>query len=271
MVVAVALFVDARLMAALENQPHHVTAFFEVITHVGKSDWVLIPTAILVVVIAFADWSRVSRRHAAAWAEIAAFAATAFLVVAASGLFTDVLKPIFGRMRPPYAEGGVLDFAPLTFGGYRNYSFPSGHSTVSGALLALIAAGPRTGWRMPAMLFVIAVACSRAMINVHYPSDVIAGLVVGSGIGWLILHRMARGGFGFVFRPNGSIGWRFGVVRHMRARGGWISGLMPPLWMALAPPPLLPHKPVESPADASSVPDSDTPPGPVPAGGGEPA
>jgi len=213
---------------------------------------VLIPTAILVVVIAFADWSRVSRRHAAAWAEIAAFAATAFLIVAASGLFTDVLKPIFGRMRPPYAEGGVLDFAPLTFGGYRNYSFPSGHSTVSGALLALIAAGPRTGWRMPAMLFVIAVACSRAMINVHYPSDVVAGLIVGAGGGWLILHRMARGGFGFVFGPNGSIGWRFGIINRMRARGGWVSSLMPPLWVALAPARLLVRRGATTPLQAAA-------------------
>ena len=113
------------------------------------------------------------------------------------------------------------------------------------------------------------------MINVHYPSDVVAGLIIGAGGGWLILHRMARGGFGFVFRPNGSIGWRFGILQRMGARGGWISGLVPPLWLALAPSlapsPLLPLNPVATDGSSTAASDADGRPGPDPAGSGEPA
>jgi undecaprenyl-diphosphatase len=40
-------------------------------------------------------------------------------------------------------------------------------------------------------LFVVAVAASRVYLAVHYPSDVIAGLVLGtawsSAVGWLVL------------------------------------------------------------------------------------
>jgi undecaprenyl-diphosphatase len=69
-----------------------------------------------------------------------------------------------------------------------SWSFPSGHATESTALLAalVVAAWPltRTPWKRGAMVgaalaaeFVI--AASRLVLGVHYPTDVVAGFLLG--------------------------------------------------------------------------------------------
>lgn len=70
------------------------------------------------------------------------------------------------------------------------YSFPSGHALGAAALytsVAVVAAGMvRARWR-PALVAVavvvpLAVATSRVLLGVHFPSDVVAGLVLGWGV-----------------------------------------------------------------------------------------
>ena len=80
-------------------------------------------------------------------------------------------------------------------------SFPSGHSAAAAAAwcaLALVlspVAGRRRGRAIAAAvatMVALAVAASRALLGVHWLTDVIAGLMVGWG--WFFLSSLAFGG-----------------------------------------------------------------------------
>ncbi|HVY20076.1 MAG TPA: phosphatase PAP2 family protein [Bauldia sp.] len=236
---------DARLIAWSRTLSPSTRAVLEWITRWGKSDWLLIPSGVVVVAVLLGDWSRVSRANAAAWFEIATFAAVLFIVVAASGLTTDIIKPIVGRFRPDYVAQGTLAFAPFSFGGYANYSFPSGHATTMAAVavMAVFVPGVVT---IPVVLATGLVAFSRVMLAVHYPSDVVGGALIGFGVGYLILRLMTAAGIVYAVR-GGRRRHRFGIFARLCRRGGRLSELFPALWVALSPLPSPPRVPPPDP------------------------
>ena len=119
-----------------------------------------------------------------------AFGAAAAAVGVAS-LLTDLVKDAFGRTRPPAGDTGLASLVPLP----DNPSFPSGHSaTAFAAATALALLCPRL--RPFVLAIALAVAVSRVYLRVHFPLDVVAGSLVGAGIGalcGLIALRLVRG------------------------------------------------------------------------------
>jgi undecaprenyl-diphosphatase len=120
-----------------------------------------------------------------------AFAAAAAATGAAS-VVTHVLKEAFGRARPPVDEPGLGALTALP----GNPSFPSGHSaTAFAAATAVAILCPRL--RPAALAIAAAVALSRVYLRVHFPLDVIAGGLIGAGLGalcGLAALRLVRGG-----------------------------------------------------------------------------
>ncbi|MBU6506700.1 MAG: phosphatase PAP2 family protein [Alphaproteobacteria bacterium] len=112
-------------------------------------------------------------------------AAYLFLAVAASGLFVDIVKPVFGRVRPTLLFSDHL-YGFTGIGAHSNHwSFPSGHSATAAALagaLSLLYPRLRPAWIVAALL----IAFSRIALDQHYLSDVIAGLYIGFGFAWAI-------------------------------------------------------------------------------------
>ncbi|MDP4210029.1 MAG: phosphatase PAP2 family protein [Bacteroidota bacterium] len=107
------------------------------------------------------------------------------LTIAASLFTTSVvtfsLKYVVNRSRP-YVT--YPDIQKLSDGG--SGSFPSGHT--SGAFstaTSLSLAFPKWYVIVPAYSWATAVAYSRMDLGVHYPSDVLAGAVVGAGCAFL--------------------------------------------------------------------------------------
>ena len=67
-----------------------------------------------------------------------------------------------------------------------NYTFPSGHTSVAFATAtALSIAKPKLYIIAPSFMWAGAVGYSRMHLGVHYPSDVLAGAIVGSGSAYL--------------------------------------------------------------------------------------
>jgi undecaprenyl-diphosphatase len=107
------------------------------------------------------------------------------LVAALSWLSVHGLKDAFARPRPPLANARVLE---------SSFSFPSSHATVSAAFYGVAAYFLIRGLRRDsakivvgilAAVLVLLVGVSRAYLGVHFPSDVLAGWMLG--LLWLVL------------------------------------------------------------------------------------
>ncbi len=75
-----------------------------------------------------------------------------------------------------------------------NSSFPSSHAANAAALALVL--GSRWRWLAPPLwLLAGTVAWSRLYLNRHFLSDVLFGMVLGVGVGWLTLHWLRSRGW----------------------------------------------------------------------------
>lgn len=139
--------------------------FFRLLTWAGSS-YVLVPSGMGILIILL---------------RMRCYTAAVLLCVGFGGaaLTTYMTKLIFTRHRPELFPRVV---EPLT-----NLSFPSGHTTQITAFmlcLFLIIRRIRPHWQIPtgilAILLIAIVATSRIYLQVHYPSDVLAGLLIAT-------------------------------------------------------------------------------------------
>lgn len=98
-----------------------------------------------------------------------------------SGIITTSLKYTINRERPYDTYPFIQQVTP---GG--GPSFPSGHTSTAFALATSVSlACPKWYVIAPSYLWAGAVGYSRMDLGVHYPSDVLAGAVIGSGSAFL--------------------------------------------------------------------------------------
>jgi len=97
------------------------------------------------------------------------------LILALSDQITNfVLKPLVGRTRPCF----VLNNVRLLINQPHSFSFPSSHATNMAAMATLFS----VKYRKYTWFFVSVaslVAFSRMYVGVHYPSDILSGVLVG--------------------------------------------------------------------------------------------
>ncbi len=98
-----------------------------------------------------------------------------------NGGATFTLKKIFNRTRPFIT---YPDIVKRSEGG--SASFPSGHTSAAFATsTSLILSYPKVGIIIPASVYAISMGYARMYQGVHYPSDVIAGAVVGTASAYI--------------------------------------------------------------------------------------
>jgi undecaprenyl-diphosphatase len=114
-------------------------------------------------------WLTLRRRWRALGAWVLTWVGAEVLLTAA--------KAYLHRGRPPNALVAIT-----------GYSFPSGHAVAAAAtavalVLVLVPWGPgRRKWEAIAVLFAFVMAFSRVYLNAHWLSDVVAGVLLGTGV-----------------------------------------------------------------------------------------
>ena len=92
-----------------------------------------------------------------------------------------ILKPIVARIRPYSINQTVqLLVTPL-----KDYSFPSGHTAASFASVSALYFAGRKRMAARALIVSVLIAFSRMYLYVHYPTDVLGGLIIGLLCGWI--------------------------------------------------------------------------------------
>lgn len=96
-----------------------------------------------------------------------------------------ILKPWVGRIRPyDYQLEFFQKTIPLLIERQHDFSFPSGHTIASfEAAVAMCIRNKKLG--IPAMILAVLIAFSRMYLYVHYPTDVIASVILGTGLAFL--------------------------------------------------------------------------------------
>jgi len=93
-----------------------------------------------------------------------------------------ILKPAVGRIRPYDLQESMGVMIPLLIEKQHDFSFPSGHTIASfEAATVILLADKRLG--IPAMILAILIAFSRLYLYVHYPTDVITSVFLGTLFG----------------------------------------------------------------------------------------
>jgi membrane-associated phospholipid phosphatase len=99
-----------------------------------------------------------------------------------SSIVTQSMKRIIKRDRPYVTYPYIIN----RYVGSSSYSFPSGHtSSAFSTATSLSLLFPKWYVIAPSYLYAATVGYARMYQGVHYPSDVIAGALVGAGTAWL--------------------------------------------------------------------------------------
>jgi membrane-associated phospholipid phosphatase len=205
--IAVLLFLmvttDAAAIRGVGHLPRWIVSTFDNITDYGKSGWFLWPLGLLFLALAALP-PLVTPFSQRVLATIMVRIGFLFTAIAVPSLFVTIIKRLIGRARP--MVGGSLDpflYSPFVWrAAYAG--MPSGHATT--AFAALVAFGTlwprsRTLWLVYALL----IAVSRVVVTAHYPSDVLAGALVGIGGAVLVRHYFAQRRLGFAIGPESTI------------------------------------------------------------------
>ena len=111
------------------------------------------------------------------WKKTRAIGATVLVSLLLDYLIVNVtLKVLVARPRPYVVNKAIV---PLVGGvsGYR--SFPSGHSGGAFSAMSAVYRWVPKKIGIPALVLAALVALSRLYVGVHYPTDIIAGCVIG--------------------------------------------------------------------------------------------
>jgi undecaprenyl-diphosphatase len=103
-----------------------------------------------------------------------------FAIFTISFLLNKVLKYTFGMPRPNHLDPAIGLLKPTSFG------FPSGAAQSAVLLGGILILEGKRWWRfIVGPLFALNLCLSRIYLGVHFPSDILGGLLVGFFLLWI--------------------------------------------------------------------------------------
>lgn len=104
------------------------------------------------------------------------------IIIGISAMASSAIKLLVMRSRP-YK---VLDHIPTPIIDSGGYSFPSGHTTEVFALtVAIFLLYNNPLLRISALLWAVFIAYTRMALGVHFPLDILGGMILGSSLAYL--------------------------------------------------------------------------------------
>ena len=162
------------------------TPFFEFISLLGKGGIFLVLLSLALM------FYRPTRR----------FGTAMLFGVAIGALFTNVfLKVVIARPRP-YADESSIFYQLWLLVGQNvesDKSFPSGHTTAAFSTMTALFLMGNKKYSWTAFIFAFLMGLARIYLVVHFPSDVLGGMIVGAVagcLGALIASRLPEGWYG---------------------------------------------------------------------------
>jgi membrane-associated phospholipid phosphatase len=203
-ILATMVWVDDLGIALQRRLSQPQIDLFDAVTDLGRSGWVLTPVAVAIIVLAAVSSPALGRTRQLVLASVVARLGFVFTAVALPGVLVTVVKRLIGRARPYTWESvGPFDFAP--FGWQVDFaSLPSGHGTTAfAAAFAIGALFPRL--RIPLWILAILIGISRVAVSAHYPSDILAGAVIGIFGALVVRNWFAARRLGFLVAQDRSV------------------------------------------------------------------
>jgi undecaprenyl-diphosphatase len=158
---------DFTLYKALNGFAAHHDAFEDPLRFFAMDAQVFFVALLAVLFLATGKWRSINARHGVV--------AAGFSALLALGI-AHVIAEVWDRARPYEAHPGA---AHLFISPSSDPSFPSDHATAAFAIAVSIwLRNRKAGWLALALAMILAVA--RVAVGVHYPSDVIAGALIGT-------------------------------------------------------------------------------------------
>ncbi len=203
-IAATMVVVDAWSVGVAQRVPEWLIEALDQITDFGKSVWFLVPIAAVLATIAALTSPALAPMSRRALTVVAIRLGFLFLAIGLPGLCFALVKRLIGRARP-LVEGGADPFIYRPLGWNVEYaSLPSGHAIDAFAVAtALGALWPRA--RPLLWTYAAVIALSRVVLTAHFPSDVIAGAVVGVVGALLVRDWFAARGLAFRLGADGTI------------------------------------------------------------------
>lgn len=103
-----------------------------------------------------------------------------------------LVKNLVARTRPYEVIEGLTNL----IGPQSDFSFPSGHTAASFAFAVAFAMTAPKKYSVPALVLACLISLSRLYVGVHYPTDILGGIVIGALCGilavWIVKYIQKR-------------------------------------------------------------------------------
>ena len=118
-----------------------------------------------------------------------------------NGVATSGLKFMFGRQRPDASKGDPDRFKPFS----RGNAFPSGHTSAAFTVATVVSSEYQSPWVSAASYGLAAMVGAERMVeDKHWASDVVAGAMLGYGVGEFIIYWENRTGWSLRLYSGGK-------------------------------------------------------------------